>query len=459
MSSEPGSPEVEPEGEGSSEKTGLLGDSPTQERTGLLGEPEPTSEKTGLLGDASSNSEKTGLLEADDSTARVKTPLELAEGVLLKKSQAVRGRTIGEGRYHLVSIMGKGEFGRVYRARDTQEEGRVWAVKEVAFRDPDPLIPFFEEQQKSLSRFLHKIIVPRREVLFEYDRFFLVMECIDGLNLRDRLEETDSAQLDEKGVLELALQLTDALVYLHGQSTPIIVGDLNPSHLMLTNVGELKYLDFGLSNVRRPVSTNTGVRGYAAPEKHKGLDYDERADIYSLGVIMHHFVSGLDPLKMWGDLPRVTESMPDIDPDLADIISRATEIDPAARYPSARVLRSQLAKLLGKWSLARPKARGLLVEWSGLEPPPEPEAPPVPEPEEEEVVPEVDEELNDYLLDLPPPRPDAMSTQRKEVLRFYLVTGTLAFAVIYLGRNGLDAADFLLYQTILLPAILWWVNR
>lgn len=369
----------------------------------------------------------------------------------------LEGETIGDGRFLLESVIGEGSLGRVYRAQEIGTE-KLWAIKAIQFENPDAFHEQLQQEQKLLS-ISHNTIVARKDVLFENDRFFLVLEYIDGANLLERITSSATA-MPEKAVVELALQLTDAIVYLHGLPEPIIFADLKPSKLLLMDSGEIKLLNFGIGNVKRPneggLGPASGTRGYVSPEQHKGQELDPRADIYSVGIVMHQMVSMLDPTEIRGELPRVNEAVPDIDRDLAKIISRATALDPKRRFPNAKQLRNRLSRLLEKWKLARPDARRLAVEWSGLTPRGGPLRTKVSEEAKavhEQARLEREAKRREKTLaavSAPEVEPDKSSN------RLVLVGGAFLITAAYLARNGIDAADTFFYMMVFLVAFVFW---
>lgn len=300
---------------------------------------------------------------SDDSTF-----IEDAEASFALENKSLEGESIGQGRYKLGQVVGKGGFGRVYRAEELKT-GKTWAVKELAFEGSKAVLETLDKEQKILSWLDHPAIVTRKEAFSERGRVFLIMEYIEGANLRDRFEESELS-MPEKGVVELALQITEALVYLHSQKPyPIIFSDLKPSNLMLTDQGQVKLVDFGIARIKSPDSERTlamGTRGYAAPEQYGKNPIDGRADIYALGVVMHQLLSKLEPREYREKLPPVEHYATATEAKLAQLIGQATEIDPEQRFSTAQSLKVRLEALLKTWSLERKDARRILVHWAGL---------------------------------------------------------------------------------------------
>lgn len=380
--------------------------------------------------------------------------MDVPQAVLADQSETLLGETIGEGKFLLESVIGEGSLGPVYKATEPGTD-KVWAIKEIRFENPEAFHAQLQGEQKLLN-ISHKTIAARKDVLFEGDRFFLVLEYFEGANLLERITNSETA-MPEKAVVELALQLTDALVYLHGQPDPIIFADIKPSKLLLLDSGDLRLVNFGIGKVKRPDTGDgpaSGTRGYASPEQHKNQELDARSDIYAVGIVMHQLVSKLDPTQIRGELPRVNTQVPDIDRDLAKIITRATALDPKRRFPNAQQLRNRLSRLLEKWKLARPDARRLAVEWSGLTPRTGPLKTKVSAEAKQHHARRKQEAEAEKLAKVrertPPPVPKESHTKVKLLALAIVATG------VYLARNGLDIADAFFYGMLFLIAFVWW---
>ncbi|MCA9795555.1 MAG: serine/threonine protein kinase [Candidatus Eremiobacteraeota bacterium] len=303
----------------------------------------------------------------DETTCVEGTELEFVD----QSDRSFEGQTVAG--YRLEEVVGRGGFGRVYRALD--QHGKVWAAKELLMTAEaaddtaqSRVRETLEREQKILSWLSHEGIVTRKEALIEHDRIFLILEYLEGANLRDRLAESELS-MPQGAVLELGLQLADVLGYLHAQKPyPIVFSDLKPANLMLTADGRVKLIDFGIARLATPRQQGLpamGTPGYAAPEQYQG-DFDVRADIYALGVVMHNLLSRQEPRLLKLPLPRVGAYATAVDRDLEAIITRATRVDPEERFSSVRLMGRSLEELLEKWGRSRADLRGELVAWSGL---------------------------------------------------------------------------------------------
>ena len=199
-------------------------------------------------------------------------------------------------RYVIQRRLSQGRVGSVYQAVDDQEGGRPCAVKELTtVALPDP-----RDRQEAERRFLeeaaarmgldHPNLARVTDAFSQARRVYLVMELVEGTSLRALLEDQWKVFAEET-VLHWAGQICDALDYLHRQDPPIIFGDLIPSHVLVDAGGQIKLVDFGLTQLFMPAragrSQYAGPRGYAAPEQRRQGQASPRSDIYALGTILY----------------------------------------------------------------------------------------------------------------------------------------------------------------------------
>lgn len=331
------------------------------------------------------------------------------------------------------------DFCRLYEAR---EGDRQWLVKEILLDETAEIRQGLESEQKVLSLLSHRSVVARRHYQFEEDRVLLIQEHVRGVVLQNKLLESQEP-VPHDAVVELALQLTDALTYLHEHEPPVIVSLIDPSAVIVTERGEVKLLHFGLAKL----GYRTG-RKYEAPEHARPEPVGHRADIYGVGVIMHQLLTKIDLAEVYGEMPAIARLLPDIDTDLANIVSRSTTLDPKRRYQKARSLRTRLSRLLDKWKLARPDGRKLLAEWAGFEA----VVPPTPEPQPQLPVPEIEEDsLEDFIAAIRPAEPPPLFSGAFKVAACLVVVGGLFFL-----RDGYDMVDTLYYFLVAVAAFVVW---
>jgi serine/threonine protein kinase/Tol biopolymer transport system component len=284
-----------------------------------------------------------------------------------------QGEIIQE-RYRIIRLLGSGGFGAVYLARD-ERLGRAVAIKEidVARLGPDERATaetMFEREAQMLASLDHVGLTRVWDYFQHGRRAFLVMEYVPGETLRDLLVKRGGA-LPEDFVLACALQLCSVLAYLHSRRPQVIFRDLKPGNVMVVEPPAdslagaapeepvVKLIDFGIARVFKPEQSGDtliiGTPGYAPPEQYGQGQTDERSDIYSLGATLHHLLSGRAPSGV--PLPPLSSVAPTVSLELARVVARATELDPADRYPNVDAMRRDL--------LAAAQARQLASRGAG----------------------------------------------------------------------------------------------
>lgn len=213
-------------------------------------------------------------------------------------------------RYRMLTQVGTGGFGAVYKALDTQDQQRVVAIKQINLhgltaQEMIEVTDGFNREVQMLSMLSHSHLPHMHTHFTDPEHWYVVMDFIDGETLEHYLRDISSPDedairalnLDE--VLEIGLQLCDVLKYLHTRQPPIIFRDLKPANIMRTPQGQLYLIDFGAARLYKPGQAKDtiplGSPGYAAPEQHGRAQTTPRTDIYSLGALLHHLLSRQDP--------------------------------------------------------------------------------------------------------------------------------------------------------------------
>jgi serine/threonine protein kinase len=254
-------------------------------------------------------------------------------------------------RYKIVRLIGGGGMKNVYLAEDLHLNSRHCAVAEMidVFSDAGiraQAVVAFQREAKLLAG-LQETHIPRIFDSFnERNCHCLVMEYIDGETLEEILARSSNGRLPESKVIDIALEVLQTLEYLHGLNPPVIYRDLKPSNVMVTKDGSVKLIDFGIARYFQPAKTATmiGTQGYAAPEQYKGKA-EPCSDIYSLGALMHHLLSGRDPSSEPPfSFPRLSEVVPNCSVLITEIVNRALQYDLASRMRSAAEFRQRLTQ-------------------------------------------------------------------------------------------------------------------
>ena len=243
----------------------------------------------------------------------------------------------------ILHLVGHGGMGAVYQARQVNLD-RIVALKVLSPRlSRDPA---FAERFLREARTLAKLSHPNIVTVFDFGQagefYYLTMEFVDGVNLRD----TISANLLEPAeALAIVPQVCDALQYAHDNG--VVHRDIKPENILIAKNGSIKIADFGLAKllVATPEQftlTGTrqvlGTRNYMAPEQIETPDsVDHRADLYSLGVVFYELLTGELPLGRFS-LP--SEKSKSISSRLDDVVMRTLEKDPGRRYQQASQIRT-----------------------------------------------------------------------------------------------------------------------
>ncbi len=207
-------------------------------------------------------------------------------------------------RYFIMHKIGSGGFGSVYKATDTQCGGRLVALKEVCLRGlhSQAIIEAtitFQREASMLSQLDHPHLPHLYDHFQHLESWYLVMDFIAGQTLEEYQEQVPNRRLLLSEVLDIGLQLCTVLDYLHSQDPPIVFRDLKPSNIMRTPIGQLYLIDFGIARYFKPGQAKDtvalGSLGYAAPEQYGRAQTTPRADIYSLGAVLHQLLTAKDP--------------------------------------------------------------------------------------------------------------------------------------------------------------------
>jgi len=250
-----------------------------------------------------------------------------------------------EGKYKVISTLGKGGMSTVYLAENIKL-GTLWAIKEIRKKNGSRIDMFIEPN--ILKRLNHPALPRIFDIMEDEDSVYLVVDYIEGENLEEVLKRT--GKFPEKQVINWAIQLCDVLSYLHTfKPHPIIYRDIKPSNIMLTKDEKIKLIDFGIAReYKEDAGSDTvyiGTRGYAAPEQYGFGQTSIATDIYSLGMTMFHMLTGISPVDPEFELKPVRYYDKDLSLGIEKIISKCVMFNPSDRYQKAIDLQSDLERL------------------------------------------------------------------------------------------------------------------
>lgn len=275
------------------------------------------------------------------------------------------------GPYEILTPIGSGGMGEVWRARD-RRIGRDVAVKVLPGSfggDGDELVRRFEQEARAAGALNHPGLVTIFDVGTNEGSPYIVMELLDGETVRDAIDRAAPAPLPLRKTIDYAIQVAEALAVAHEKG--IIHRDLKPENLFITTDRRVKILDFGLAKLAEAKGSEgkqrtgrhltsagivVGTPGYMSPEQVRALPLDHRTDIFSLGSCVYEMLSGRPAFErdsaietMHAVMSTEPAPLPALVPDLPAgidaIVRHCTEKDPRERFQSARDLAFQLRML------------------------------------------------------------------------------------------------------------------
>ena len=276
------------------------------------------------------------------------------------------------GKYFLHERLGVGGMAEVFRATYSPEGGfeKVVAVKRIlpAYAEDEDFVTLFRREAELGSLLNHPNIIQVLDVGRFKDTYFMAMEHIEGLSLRELLKS--HGPLPPEVVAYIGAELGEALDYVHrrtsinGVPLRLVHRDVNPPNILLSRIGEVKLGDFGVARAGIHVRLTQADRvrgklGYLSPEQARGESFDGRADLFALGATLHEALTGLPLFKGGEDIserlkPTPPLSLlppsafrPDVPPALDEAIMDLLQWRLEERTPRGQRLRDQLCALTG----------------------------------------------------------------------------------------------------------------
>jgi len=258
-------------------------------------------------------------------------------------------------RYRILVAVGQGGFGAVYKVEDTYDGNRHLALKEINLSalTAEEIIEATTAFNREVAM-LSVLTFPNLPRIYDHftdrEHWYLVMDYIEGETLEQYLERTQNGRLALKEVLEIGIQLCTVLEYLHTREPSIIFRDLKPSNVMRTSSGHLYLIDFGIARHFKPGQPRDtiplGSPGYAAPEQYGRAQTTPRADIYSLGALLHQLLTGNNPEQnpfRFELAPLQAQSIPR---RLQSLVLQMVEMDINNRPSSIAIVKHELEQIV-----------------------------------------------------------------------------------------------------------------
>ncbi len=269
-----------------------------------------------------------------------------------------KGKIINN-RYEILSRVGAGGMSNVYKAKDHKLNRNV-AIKVLKseYSDDKTFVSKFRVEAQSAASLIHPNIVNVYDVGEDNGTYYIVMELIEGITLKNYIEK--KGQLSVKETISIAIQIANGIECAHNNQ--IVHRDIKPQNIMISREGKVKVTDFGIA---RAASANTmsgtamGSVHYISPEQAGGKYVDEKSDIYSLGITMFEMLTGRVPFDgestvtialkhIQNHVPSIKEYISDIPVSIEKIVLKCTQNKVERRYPKISLLIADLKRALSE---------------------------------------------------------------------------------------------------------------
>lgn len=270
----------------------------------------------------------------------------LKEGIFLGK------------RYEILERVGSGGMADVYKGKD-HKLNRYVAVKVLKsdYRSDEIFIQKFLSEAQAAAGLMHPNVVNVYDVGQDRGLYYMVMELVEGITLKDYIEK--KGQLSANETISISIQMATGIQAAHDQH--IIHRDIKPQNIIISIDGKVKVTDFGIARATTSTQTiSTNVMGsvhYTSPEHAKGGNVDEKSDIYSAGITMYEMITGHVPFDgdstvsvaikhLQEEIPSPVKEVPEIPYSLECIILKCTQKNAERRYQNCQELIMDLKRSL-----------------------------------------------------------------------------------------------------------------
>lgn len=268
----------------------------------------------------------------------------------------LRPGTILDDRYEIIDVVGTGGMSTVYRAKDERLK-RFVAIKVLKsdYSSDQNFVSKFRAEAQSSAGLTHPNIVSVYDVCEDDGRYFIVMELVEGITLKEYINL--NGRLNMTQAIDFSIQIASGLEAAHEHH--VIHRDIKPQNIIVSKSGNIKVTDFGIAKAATSTTMSTtgiGSVHYISPEQARGGYSDERSDIYSLGITMYEMVTGRVPFEgdtnvaialmhIQNDMIPPRQLYPDIYPSFEKIILKASQKKPERRYLTAAALIADLNRV------------------------------------------------------------------------------------------------------------------
>lgn len=298
-------------------------------------------------------------------------------GLALKTAEAgnqaarLQAGAMVQGRYIIQKQIGEGGLGRVFLAQD--EGGRRYALKQIREMPlegqavDDIYLRSFQREAHILSSLPHPYLPIARDFIVSPDSLIIVMDYVEGRTLADELE-TSNGPLTEKKALAWAVQVCEALIYLHSKRPPIIHRNIKPKNIILegSENPRVRLIGFGLARYYveglAKDEDNLGTKGYSPPEQYGLAQTDPRSDVFGLGATLYAVLTHTDPGEYVTDddlenlafnFPELSQVNPLVSNATNQAVMKALRADPQERFQSGAEMKTALESILSPQTAAR----------------------------------------------------------------------------------------------------------
>ena len=267
----------------------------------------------------------------------------------------IREGVMISGRYEIMSRIGTGGMADVYKGID-RTLNRYVAIKVLKreFREDETFVNKFRTEAQSVAGLTHPNIVNVYDVGEDRGLYYIVMELVDGITLKDYIQK--KGRLTPKEVISIGVQVCSAMEMAH--SHDIVHRDIKPQNIMISREGKIKVTDFGIAKATSSNTISTNAMGsvhYTSPEQARGGYSDAKSDIYSLGITMYEMITGELPFDgdstvsialkhLQEDIVPPSDIVIDLPYSLEQIVLKCTQKSPDRRYANVTMLARDLKR-------------------------------------------------------------------------------------------------------------------